>query len=101
MIINFETLDNNSLLNQNEKFVKQKNNIYKFIIFMVLFHQEIILFFILKILLVQIKNIEIVKDAYSYINNLNGILGDTNINKIGEINNEIIFMWRWMWKANF
>ena len=65
---------------------------------MVLFHQEIILFFILKILLVQIKNIEIVKDAYSYINNLNGILGDTNI---GEINNEIIFMWRWMWKANF
>ncbi len=68
---------------------------------MVLFHQEIILFFILKILLVQIKNIEIVKDAYSYINNLNGILGDTNINKIGEINNEIIFMWRWMWKANF
>lgn len=68
---------------------------------MVLFHQEIILFFILKILLVQIKNIEIVKEAYSYINNLNGILGDTNINKIGEINNEIIFMWRWMWKANF
>lgn len=68
---------------------------------MVLFHQEIILFFILKILLVQIKNIEIVKDAYSYINNLHGILGDTNINKIGEINNEIIFMWRWMWKANF
>lgn len=61
---------------------------------MVLFHQEIILFFILKILLVQIKNIEIVKDAYSYINNLNGILGDTNINKIGEINNEIILMWR-------